>query len=119
MATNSVDSYAIALMNEVATLGVRYVFFCTPYRTGALARGIHDVGSVANGAGFSLLTQHTQYGAILNENPVIHHKLVDKKIDRVIYEWQYTNKHYKWIDNAAANLANEIPFYFPNVKRII
>lgn len=118
MANDNVDLYGTALMNEVATLGFRYVFFCTPYRTGALARGIHDFGSVANGAGFSLLTQQTQYGAVLNELPIIHYKLANRRTGKV-YEGKYANKHYKWIDNAAANLANEIPVYFPNVKRII
>lgn len=118
MESNDIDFYALALMNEIAVFGHQRIFWNTPYRTGALARGISDAGAVPNGAGFSLLTPETQYGAILNEAPVIHYKLVNKKTGRE-YEGSYNNRHYMWINNGADQLANDITIQFPNVKRTI
>lgn len=115
---NQIDMYALSLANDIAIFAHQYIFFQTPYRTGALARGISDVGTVPNGAGFELLTQQTQYGAILNELPIINYKRVNQRTGKV-YEGSYTNKHYKWIDRAAENIANDIPVNFPNVRRII
>lgn len=107
-----------ALANEIAIFAHQRIFWDTPYRTGALARGISDVGAIPNGAGFSLLTQHTQYGATLNEYPVLSYKLTNKHTGKV-YEGSYVNKHYKWVDRAAENIANDIPINFLNVQRII
>lgn len=115
---NEIEMYARALVNEIAVFAHKRIFWNTPYRTGALARGISDVGAIPNGAGFSLLTQHTQYGAILNELPVIKYRLTNKKTGKV-YEGSYENVHYKWVDRAAENIAIDIPVNFPNVKRII
>lgn len=115
---NEIEMYALALANEIAVFAHRRIFWDTPYRTGALARGISNVGAIPNGAGFSLLTQHTQYGAILNELPVIKYSLTNKKTGKV-YKGEYDNIHYKWIDRAAENIAIDIPVNFPNVKRTI
>lgn len=115
---SDVQGYAINLANEIAVFAHRLIFYETPYRTGALARGISDVGAIPNGAGFKLLTQHTQYGAVLNEAPVLTYRLENKKTGKV-YAGSYVNKHYKWIDRAAEQIANDIPVNFPNVKRII
>ena len=115
---NEIELYARALANEIAVFAHRRIFWDTPYRTGALARGISDVGAIPNGAGFSLLTQHTQYGATLNELPIINYHLVNKKTGKV-YEGSYANKHYQWVDRAAEKIAIDIPVNFPNVKRII
>lgn len=115
---DDVTKYAQSLMNEVAVFAHRRVFYDTPYRTGALARGISDVGSYPNGAMFSLLTQFTQYGAVLNELPVIHYRLVNKYTGKVC-EGEYVNRHFNWINNAADKVANGIVANFPNITRTI
>lgn len=112
------DGYAIALINEVAVSAHRQMFWYTPYRTGALARGASSVVAIGGGAGFSLLTQHTQYGAILNEAAVINYRITNQKTGRV-YTGQYNNKHYGWVNRAAEGIAAAIPFSFPNIRRIV
>lgn len=110
--------YAIALMNEIAMYAHYRIFWNTPYRTGALARGIGDVRAIANGAGFDLLTQFTQYGAILNEAPTIKYNITNKRTGKT-YSGEYTNTHYRWVDNGADAIANEIMTQFPNLQRIV
>lgn len=107
-----------ALENEIAIFAHRHIFYDTPYRTGALARGISDVGALATGTGFHLLTQHTQYGATLNEYPVIQYTATNKRSGKT-YSVSYVNKHYGWVNRAAENIANDIPINFPNIERII
>lgn len=115
---DDINIYGLALMNEVAVFAHRRIFYETPYRTGALARGISDVGAINNGSGFNLLTQHTQYGAVLNEVPIIHYKIANPKTGRT-YEGSYANKHYQWVARAAEQVANDIPVNFPNIKRVL
>ena len=115
---SDVQGYAINLANEIAVFAHRRIHNATPYRTGKLSRGISDVGDVPNGVGFSLLTPTTQYGATLNEYPIIQYTVTNKHSNKT-YSVSYTNKHYKWIDRAAEQIANDIPVNFPNVKRII
>lgn len=115
---DDINLYGLALMNEVAEVARRRILHETPYRTGKLAEGISDIGKVANGAGFDLLTPQTQYGATLNEYPIIHYKIANPKTGRT-YEGSYANKHYQWVARAAEQVANDIPVNFPNIKRIL
>lgn len=105
-------------LNELGAIMHYRIFWNTPYRTGNLARnGIGDLGTQGlNAVGFELFQKGAEYGAILNEVPVISYK-VTNPYTGVTYTGSYTNKHYGWVDKFAETFANEIMQYAP-LRRI-
>jgi len=107
-------------LNEVAMIAREMQFWWTPYRYGTLARSVGDVGEIdLNGVGYIMFNVNNMapYGAILNEVPVIHYRLVNKYTGKV-YEGSYVNKHLHWVDDFCEDFANvQIPMLLP-VRRV-
>jgi hypothetical protein len=99
-------------------------FWYMPYRSGNLARSIGDLGKMpagifGEGIGFEMFNknQAAPYGAILNEAPVIRYSITNVKTGKT-YKGEYVNRHYKWVDNAMENIANDFAAAF-NLRRVL
>ena len=109
-------------LNELAMICHYRMFWRTPYRTGNLAASVGDVSGVVDhgvaGAtetvGFKPFNanQRASYGKILNEAQTINYRAKNVHTGK-IYIGSYVNRHYRWLDNFAAEFANDIPLYFP------
>ena len=113
----------IAMLNQLASTARYSMFWITPYKTGNLAlNGYSDVTTLLDSnwgyaVGFRLFERKgVEYGAILNELPVINYRLTNQRTGRV-YEGSYVNRHYKWVDTFFDVFSFQIPMYAP-VRRI-
>lgn len=90
----------ISKINNMAVAAHRLLFWSTPYDTGNLARSVGDVGMLDNGIGFYMFNKNqvAPYGAKLNEQQIIHWKIVKRNGE--VAQGSYNNKHYLWVDNA-------------------
>lgn len=95
------------------------LFWYTPYRTGNLAYSIGDIGVQPGGnIGFQIFNKNSraEYGAVLNEAPVIKYRLKNPRTGAV-HTGQYTNKHYMWVDRAMDAIAVDTALNF-NLKQL-
>ena len=105
-------------LSKIGRLGYDMLFWHTPYRTGNLAHnGVSDFKTVGSGVGWTMFGIGTEYGAILNEVPIISYKITNPNTG-IFYQGMYKNRHYKWLNNFADTYAGQIPIYFPNVRRV-
>lgn len=101
-------------VNYIAYMARQQLFWNTPYRTGNLAMSVGDIGSRGAGsAGFQIFNanQRAPYGEILNEAAVINWRRVTR--DGRTVTGSYQNKHYRWIDRAFEDFANQMPVLIP------